>query len=130
MDAAAGSAAQARLRAALADALRRRDQVAVPALRSALSAIGNAEAVSPPTAGAGTSSAHIAGAAAGPGAGEASRRSLTAAEIDQIIRAEIGERARAAEGYDRGGQPGPAQRLRAEAEVLQGLTAGDEDRRP
>jgi uncharacterized protein len=124
-----GSAAQARLRAALADALRRRDRVAVSALRSALSAIGNAEAVSPPPAGAGTRSAHIAGAAAGLGAGEASRRSLTPAEIDQIIRAEIGERARAADDYDRSGQPGPAQRLRAEAEVLQGLTAGDGDRR-
>ncbi len=72
---------------------------------------------------------HIAGAAAGLGAGEASRRSLTAAEIDQIICAEIGERARAADGYDRGGQPGPAQRLRAEADVLRRLAAGDEDRR-
>jgi uncharacterized protein len=129
VDAADGSAAQARLRAALADALRRRDQVAVSALRSALSAIGNAEAVSPPPGPAGTGSGHIAGAAAGLGAGEASRRSLTAAEIDQIIRAEIGERARAAADYDRGGRPGPAQRLRAEAEVLQGLTAGDADPR-
>jgi GNAT superfamily N-acetyltransferase len=89
-----GSAAQARLRAALADALRRRDRAAVSALRSALSAIGNAEAVS-----------------------------LTAAEIDQIIQAEIGERARAADDYDRGGQPGPARRLRAEAGVLRQLTA-------
>ena len=74
-----GSAAQARLRAALADALRRRERVAVSALRSALSAIGNAEA--------------------------------------------------AAADYDRGGQPGPARRLRAEADVLRPLAAGDEDRR-
>ncbi len=124
-----GSAAQARLRAALADALRRRDRLAVSALRSALSAIGNAEAASPPPGAAGTSSAHIAGAAAGLGAAEASRRSLTAAEIDQIIQAEIGERVRAAADYDRGGQPGPAQRLCAEADVLRRLAAGDEDRR-
>jgi GNAT superfamily N-acetyltransferase len=118
-----GSAAQARLRAALGDALRRRDRAAVSALRSALSAIGNAEAVSPPPARAGAGSERIAGAAAGLGAGEASRRSLTAAEIDQIIQAEIGERARAADDYDRGGQPGPARRLRAEADVLRQLTA-------
>jgi uncharacterized protein len=62
-----GSAALARLRAALADALRRRDRAAVSALRSALSAIGNAEAVSPPPATAGTGSERIAGAAAGLG---------------------------------------------------------------
>jgi len=40
--------ARQRLRAALDDALRRRDRIAASALRSALSAIGNAEAVSPP----------------------------------------------------------------------------------
>lgn len=57
------------------------------------------------------------------------RRSLTAAEIDQIIQAEIGERVRAAADYDRGGQPGPAQRLRAEADVLRRLAAADEDLR-
>lgn len=50
-------------------------------------------------------------------------------EIDQIIQAEIGERVRAAADYDRGGQPGPAQRLRAEADVLRRLAAGDQDRR-
>ena len=56
-------------------------------------------------------------------------RSLTATEIDQIIQAEIGERVRAAADYDRGGQPGPAQRLRAEADALRRLASGDEDGR-
>jgi hypothetical protein len=92
MDAADGPAAQAGLRTALADALRQRDQVAVSALRSALGAIGSA-----------------------------GRRGLTAAEVGRIIRAEIGERLGAADAYDLGGQPGPAQRLRAEADVLRRL---------
>jgi uncharacterized protein YqeY len=92
MDAVDGSAAQAGLRTALADAQRRRDQVAMSALRSALSAIG-----------------------------DAGRPSLTAADVGRIIRAEIGERLGAADAYDLGGQPGPARRLRAEADVLRRL---------
>ena len=42
-----GSDSRGRLRAALDDALRRRDRVAVSALRSSLSATGDAEAISP-----------------------------------------------------------------------------------
>jgi uncharacterized protein len=60
-----GSATQARLRAALTDALRGQDRVAVSALRSALSAIGNAEAVSPLPDQAGPSSSYFGGARLG-----------------------------------------------------------------
>jgi uncharacterized protein YqeY len=113
---------RAGLQAALTDALRRRDKVAVAALRSGLSALANAEAVSPVPL-AGTSSAHIAGAAAGLGAAEAPRRTLSRAEAEQVIAAEISERLAAADGYDQAGHPGRAGQLRREAEVL-GTAAG------
>jgi uncharacterized protein len=118
-----GTAVQHRLRAALGQALRRRDSIAVAALRSALSAIGNAQAVSPAAPAAGPSSEHLAGARAGLGAGEAPRRRLTAAQVEQVIQAEISERQQAARGYERAGQPGRAQRLRAEADVLAAAAA-------
>ena len=103
---------RAGLQAALTGALRRRDKVAASALRSGLSALANAEAVSPVPL-AGTSSPHIAGAAAGPGAAEAPRHTLTPAEAEQVIAAEISERLAAADGYDQAGHrrsccgPGP-----------------------
>ena len=63
------------------------------ALRSAMSAIGNAEAVEPgPGRPAGTGSAHFAGAVAGLGAGEAERRRLTEADVAAIVRQEAAER--------------------------------------
>jgi uncharacterized protein YqeY len=67
---------------------------------------------------AGGSSAHIAGAVAGLGAAEAQRRSLSAAEIDQIVQAEISERLAAAGDYERHGHADRAQRLRSEANAL------------
>jgi uncharacterized protein len=108
---------RAGLQAALTGALRRRDKVAASALRSGLSALANAEAVSPVPL-AGTSSPHVAGAAAGFGAAEAPRRTLTPAEAEQVIAAEISERQAAADGYDQAGHPERAGRLRQEAEVL------------
>jgi hypothetical protein len=93
--------------------------VAVAALRSALAAIANAEAV--PAGGGGrtpTTSPHVAGAAAGLGAGEAQRQRLTAAEIGQIVESEIGERQEAAADYERGGHAEQAARLRREAQAL------------
>jgi uncharacterized protein YqeY len=115
----AGVDVPAALRAALRDALKARDTVAVSVLRSVLSAISNAEAV-PAGAGpgAGASGPHIAGAAAGLWAGEADRRVLGPAEVAQIVRAEVGERLSAAAAYERAGQHGPAGRLRAEVRAL------------
>jgi len=116
-----------RLRLALTGALRARDAIAVSALRSALSAIGNAEAVDPgPAPAAGAGSPYIAGAAAGLGATEARRRSLSPAEAEQIIRAEAGERQRAAREYELAGHADQAGRLRREAQVLMSVvTDGD-----
>ena len=119
-----GADARARLRPALAAALRARDMVAVSALRSALAAIGNAEAVEPGVAAPpGSGSPHVAGSVAGLGAAEAERRRLSAAEIGQIVRAEAGERERAARDYKRAGHADRAGRLRREAQVLLAVLA-------
>jgi uncharacterized protein YqeY len=114
---------RARLRLALTGALRARDAIAVSALRSALSAIGNAEAVDPGPAAAGAGGPYVAGAATGLGATEARRRSLSPAEAEQIVRAEAGERQHAAGEYERAGRAGQAGRLRREAQVLMAVVA-------
>jgi uncharacterized protein len=130
---------RARLRLALTDALRARDIIAVSALRSALGAIGNAEAVAAETVAAepvdteavaagpapapGPGSPYVAAAAVGLGATEARRRSLSTAETEQIVRAEAGERQRAAREYERAGHADQADRLRREARVLISVVA-------
>ena len=107
------------LRLALRDALRARDIIAVSALRSALGAIDNASAVPVgPMPGAGAGHEHFAGTVQGVGAGEAERRHLTDAEVEEITRAEIAERQAAARAYAQSGHPDQADRLRREAGVL------------
>ncbi|GAA1299324.1 GatB/YqeY domain-containing protein [Saccharothrix xinjiangensis] len=103
----------------LKTALKNRDRVAVSALRSALSAIGNAEAVPvDDQVGPAAVGEHVAGAAAGPGAAEAERRALTGADVRSIVEGEVRERSTAAAEYERLGRDDVAERLRAEAEVL------------
>jgi uncharacterized protein len=110
---------RAALRQALTAAMRARDTVAASALRSALGAIGNAEAVREPEAPASPGgSVHIAGAAAGLGAGEAQRRDLSEADARAVLRAEIEERLAAAADYERAGHGDRAARLRREAQAL------------
>ena len=101
-----------RLRESLKQALRERDQVATAALRSAVSAIDNAEAVEGP------SRYHPR---LGVGAGDVARRDLTEEEIVAVLRAEIAERVAAGEEYLRLGRPGDARRLESEAAVLRAL---------
>ena len=60
----------------------------------------------------------FAGTVAGIGATEVERRSLSQAQMEQIVRTEIDDRETAATGYEHVGQLGPAERLRAEAKVL------------
>ena len=108
-----------RLRRALSAAMKTRDATAVAALRSALAAIDNAEAVDPtqappPTAG----HADLAGTVAGLRATEVARRTLTDAEMAAIVRAEVTDRQAAASAYERAGQRDHAERLRAEAATL------------
>jgi uncharacterized protein YqeY len=109
--------------------MKARDQQTVAALRSALAAIDNAEAVEvtghplgPAGAGGGAGvpegAAAVAGAVLGLGAGEVERRSLTAGEMDAIVQREVAERRTAARAYEDAGQSRYAERLRAEAELL------------
>src|SRR5690242_7551165 len=119
---------RSRLRRALAGALKARDAGAASALRSALSAIGNAEAVDPgevsrPGA---SGSIHFAGAAAGLGAAEAERRYLTEADVAAIVRAEAAEREAAASQYERGGHDRQAAGLRHGTRVLLDTLAGSD----
>ena len=107
-----------RLRRALGVALKARDTGAVSALRSAMGAISNAEAVAPAARPAGTGSAHFAGTVAGLGAGEVQRRLLTEADAAAIVRQEAAEREAAASQYERGGRAAEAARLREGARAL------------
>jgi uncharacterized protein len=117
---------RARLRRALGQAMRARDVTAVSALRSALSAIGNAEAVDPGSGRpVGSGSEYFAGAAPGLGAGEAERRGLTEEEAIAIVRAEADEREAAAREYERGGRAEAAASLRRGAECLRAALPGN-----
>jgi hypothetical protein len=106
---------RARLRTELLAARKDRDATRVSALRSALSAIDNAEAVD---AGLDApSSGTIAGGVAGLGAAEVARRELSDAQIRQLVRDEINERLAAASAIE-ATHTERAAALRAEAEVL------------
>jgi uncharacterized protein YqeY len=109
--------------------MKARDTAAVGALRSALAAIDNAEAVEarplPPTATGlpdvvESVPGHpgVAGSVAGLGAAEVRRRSLTEAEMGEIVRAEVADRESAALDYERAGRHDRAERLRHEVAVL------------
>jgi uncharacterized protein len=109
----------AHLRADLAAALKARDRVAVTALRSALAAIDNAEAVPVDhVLDSVTGNEHVAGTATGVGAAEAERRRLTETDLWSIVENEVRERSVAAQEYEHLGRHDLAERLRAEAEVL------------
>jgi uncharacterized protein YqeY len=62
--------------------------------------------------------ARFASAVAGLGAGDTARRSLTEAQIEDIVRAEVAERQAAAHDYDQAERRDQADRLRREAGVL------------
>lgn len=113
---------RARLSQALRDALRSRDQATTSALRSALAAIANAEAVDASAQPAGPpGSEHFAGAATGLGAAEVARKELTEAAMRAIVRAEIADRETAVGQYLSGGHADRADRLRAEITVLEAV---------
>jgi uncharacterized protein YqeY len=110
---------QARLRLLLGEALRARDRTAASALRAALGALGNAEAVPVPVAPAQTSSSpYVAGASAGSASSEVERRLLSEAAAAAIVRGEIEEREAAAVSYERAGHLDRAAQLRREAGIL------------
>jgi hypothetical protein len=109
---------QVRLQGALTEALRSRDSIAASALRSALSAIANAEAVPSANASRVVGSEHFAGAVAGLGATEAARRELTEQDVAAIVAAEISDRRSVAGDYERLGRSDQSARLCREADIL------------
>jgi uncharacterized protein YqeY len=106
-----------RLKTSLKEAMLARDIVSVAAIRSAVSALDNAEAVDrphrPDSAG-----GRIATAALGVGSADVARRKLSTPEMLEVIRAEVDDLRHAAAEYVRRGRLEQARRLTAEAEVL------------
>ncbi|HTJ72429.1 MAG TPA: hypothetical protein VL551_33120 [Actinospica sp.] len=106
-----------RLRAAVPAAMKARDRSTVAALRSALAAIENAEAVDiddDARARAGAIEASLVGV----GAAEIARRELTEADVAAIVQHEIAERRAAAATYEAAGHVERAAGLVAEADAL------------
>ena len=100
-----------RLSAALKDALKARDVNAMSALRSALGAIANAEAV--PGSGGRSLSPKI-----GVGVGDVARRHLSGADLIHIVEGEIAQHLNAASDYVRLGRADEAAALREQAAIL------------
>lgn len=104
--------ARSQLRGRLRDAMSARDRQTVSALRSAIGAIDNAEAVAiDPAANAGA----IEQAAS---TNEAARRELSAGQVIAVLQAEVDERRTAATEYDDVKRPEHAERLRGEADAI------------
>ena len=110
---------RARLRDALLAARKDRDSTRVSALRSALSAIDNAETPDDARVDA-PSSGTIAGGVVGLGAAEVERRELSDAQIRDLLHAEIDERLAAAKEIE-ASHTERADTLRAEAAEVNGL---------
>ena len=106
-----------RLRESLLSARKSRDTAGVAAIRSALSAIDNAE--TPQADQTDTRiGGPIAGAVSGVGSTEVARKILSDAEIRDLIRAEVDERLSAADQYTANGRLERASDLRSQAAVL------------
>lgn len=116
-----GPALRLRLGEVLRTGMKSRDRVTIGAVRSALAAIDNAEAVQV-AAPAGQSLA-IEHSPAGVGAADVERRVLSEADVVEIVRAEVTDREAAASEYDTAGRQDRAELLRAEAQVLSALIA-------
>lgn len=108
------------LRQGLVTALKARDTDAVAALRTAIAAIDNAQAVqvSAPAPTSTAASAHVAGARSGAGSTEAPRRQLASSELQDILRAQITEHVLEADRYDDLNQARAAEQLRRQARAL------------
>lgn len=102
----------------LKSAMKARDNTAVDAIRSALAAIDNAEAVQVDHSVTEPGSADVAGSAVGLGAAEAERRDLATTDIRAIVETEVNDRIAAACQYEKAGRSDAGGKLRAEAEVL------------
>jgi uncharacterized protein len=114
---------RAALRQGLTTALKARDTEAMAALRTAIAAIDNAEAVATADTQRPVTSADIVGASRGVGSTEAVRQSLSIGQLRDIVRGQITEYAREADRYDALGRPDAAHRLRDRARILAAYAA-------
>lgn len=114
---------RARMRAALTAAMKERDMPSVRAIRSALGAIDNAEAVDstvePERIDAEST---IAGAVAGGGSTEVRRQTLDEDAVTALLLAEATDRLAAADEYSTAGATERAELLRAEAATISAFT--------
>lgn len=113
------------LRADLLTAMKARRSEVVSALRTALAAVDNAEAVAVPNAPMESASEHVAGAGIGVGSTETERRTLSIDEVRSLLRVQVQERVTEAELYDSYGRSEAAERLRREADALRKYTDPD-----
>jgi len=113
----AAEALKDRLRADIKAAMQARAADEVRVLRTLLAAIDNAQAV-PVAPGQSALPTRF-----GDGASEVPRLVLTESALSAVLLAEIAERQRAAEAIARCGRPDEAERLRAEAALVQRYTA-------
>jgi uncharacterized protein YqeY len=109
---------RAALRADLVAAMKARDTDAVTALRTAIAAIDNAEAVDRPDGASATTSEHFAGAHVGVGSTEVTRRDLTLDDVQAVVSEQMAERLIEADRFDHLGRREAAARLRREATAL------------
>jgi uncharacterized protein len=103
-----------RLRAAVRD----HDRIAIAALREAIAALDNAEALPIDTDLNAQAGPYVAGGAVGLGAAEAERRTLDVAAQQAIVTTIIDARLAAANTYEEHGQTARAADLRSGAETL------------
>jgi uncharacterized protein YqeY len=113
---------QHRLRQALGAAMKARDTGAVPALRSALARLDDAQAVDVPTL-SGTALA-VERTPLGVGAAEVPRRELSEDAAVALVRREIAEREEEAARYDAAGMDALADRSRTGADALRAVLGG------
>ncbi|MEU3307530.1 hypothetical protein [Nocardiopsis sp. NPDC006832] len=113
---------RAELRADLVIAMKARRSEVVSALRTAIAAVDNAEAVEVPDAPMESVSEHVAGVGVGVGSTETGRRTLSVDEVRSLLRAQVQERINEAERYDSHGRSEAAERLRREAGALRKYT--------
>jgi uncharacterized protein len=107
------------LRRDLTAALKARQAETVSALRTALAALENAEAVEVQDQdNASSASAHFAGARSGPGSAEVPRRQLDPEDLRSLLEAVISDFEREARRYHSLGQAEVARRLEGRAAVL------------
>lgn len=106
-----------RMRIDLTAAMKARQPQVVAALRSALAALDNAEAVAAPESSSAVAT-HVAGAAAGVGATEEARRDLSWTQVQSVLTAQIEEYTEAADYCDGSSQPDSSAELRTRAAAL------------